>query len=115
MATGRSPAHPQGASKPASPLADPEGSFEGVWCDVLLWLQKDPDTNAKVLLARLRSAHPGRFSGTRLRIQQPGVKDWRGVMAKRLVYAASDEPAVGQRSQGRLSPGRNRNQRPIFR
>ena len=24
--------------------------FEGVWCDVLLWLQKDPDTNAKDLL-----------------------------------------------------------------
>ena len=36
--------------------------FEGVWCDVLLWLQKDPGTNAKDLLARLRSAHPGRFS-----------------------------------------------------
>ena len=28
--------------------------FEGVWCDVLLWLQKDPDTNAKDLLAKLR-------------------------------------------------------------
>ena len=24
--------------------------FEGVWCEVLLWLQKDPDTNAKDLL-----------------------------------------------------------------
>ena len=24
--------------------------FEGVWCDVLLWLQKDPDTNAKDML-----------------------------------------------------------------
>ena len=33
--------------------------FEGVWCDVLLWLQKDPDTNAKDLLAKLCTAHPG--------------------------------------------------------
>ena len=35
--------------------------FEGVWCDVLLWLQKDPDTNAKDLLAKLREVYPGRF------------------------------------------------------
>ena len=41
--------------------------FEGVWCDVLLWLQKDPDTNAKDPLARHRSAHPGRFSDAQLR------------------------------------------------
>ena len=30
-----------------------EDPFEGVWCDVLLWLQKDPDTTAKDLLAIL--------------------------------------------------------------
>ena len=59
--------------------------FEGVWCDVLLWLQKDPDTNAKDLLAKLCTAHPGRFSDTQLRTLQRRVKDWRGVMAKRLV------------------------------
>ena len=32
--------------------------FEGVCCEVLLWLQKDPDTNAKDLLAKLREAYP---------------------------------------------------------
>ena len=69
-----------------------------MWCDVLLWLQKDPDTNAKDPLARLRSAHPGRFSDAQLRTLQRRVKDWRGVMAKRLVYAASDEP-VSERSE----------------
>ena len=63
--------------------------FKGVWCDVLLWLQKDPDTNAKELLARLRAAHSGGFSNAQLRTLQHRVKDWRGVMAKRLVYAAS--------------------------
>ena len=68
-------------------------SFEGVWCDVLLWLQKDPDSNAKDLLAKLREAYPGRFSDAHLRTLQRRVKDWRGVMAKRLVYPTSDEPA----------------------
>ena len=72
--------------------------FEGVWCDVLLWLQKDPDTNAKDLLARLRSAHLGRFSDAHLRTLQRRAKDWCGGMAKRLVYAASDEP-VSERSE----------------
>ena len=67
--------------------------FEGVWCDVLLWLRKDPDSNAKDLLAKLREAYPGRFSDAQLRTLQRRVKDWRGVMAKRLVYATSDEPA----------------------
>ena len=61
--------------------------------------RKDP-FEGEDLQARLRSAHPGRFSDAQLRIQQPGVKDRRGVMAKRLVYAASDEPAVGQRHRG---------------
>ena len=64
-----------------------------MWCDVLLWLQKDPDTNAKDLLAKLREAYPGRFGDAHLRTLQRRVKDWRGVMAKKLVYAASDEPA----------------------
>ena len=67
--------------------------FEGVCCDVLLWLQKDPDSNAKDLLAKLREAYPGRFGDAHLRTLQRRVKDWRGVMAKRLVYSTSDEPA----------------------
>ena len=53
--------------------------FEGVWCEVLLWLEKDPDTNAKDLLARLRKAHPNRFGDAQLRTLQRRVKDWRGV------------------------------------
>ena len=62
--------------------------FEGVWRDVLLWLQKDPDTNAKDLLAKLREAYPGRFGDAQLRTLQRRVKDWRGVMAKGLLYAS---------------------------
>ena len=67
--------------------------FEGVWCDVLLWLEKDPDTNAKDLLARLHKAHPGRLGDAQLRTLQRRVKDWRGVMARKLVYAAPVGPA----------------------
>ena len=58
-----------------------------------MWLQEDPDTTAKDLLAKLRQANPGRFRYVQLRTLQRRVKDWRGVMAKKLVYAASDEPA----------------------
>ena len=41
--------------------------FEGVWCDVLSWLQEDPDAKAIALLNRLKSAHPDRFSDTHWR------------------------------------------------
>ena len=37
--------------------------------------------------------HSGRFSDVQLRTLQRRVKDWRCVMAKRLVYATSDQPA----------------------
>ena len=67
--------------------------FEGVWRDVLLWLEKEPDTNAKDLLAKLRKAHPGRFGDAQLRTLQRRVKDWRGVMARKLVYTTPSEPA----------------------
>ena len=53
--------------------------FEGVWCDVLLWLQKDPDTNAKDLLAKLREAYPGpvrRCSSANAAAQSEGLA-WR--------------------------------------
>ena len=66
--------------------------FEGVWRHALLWLQKDTDTNARDLLAKLREAYPGRFGDAQLRTLQRRVKDWRGVMAKGLLYAAPDEP-----------------------
>ena len=76
--------------------------LESVRCDVLLWLEKDPDTNAKDLLARLRKAQPGRFGDAQLRTLQRRVKDWRGVMAKKLVYAAPDEPLLEQKNRGEL-------------
>ncbi len=58
--------------------------FEGVWCDVLSWLQEDPDASAVVLLGRLQEAEPDRFSRAHLRTLQRRVQQWRGIMAKKL-------------------------------
>jgi len=75
--------------------------FEGVWSDILLWLQKDPDATAKSLFQRLRTSHPGRFSDGQLRTLQRRIKGWREVMARDLVYAClegqeiADAAAVG--------------------
>ena len=40
---------------------------EGVWCDVLGWLQEDPDASAVALLGRLQETEPDRFSRAHLR------------------------------------------------
>ncbi len=64
--------------------------FEAVWIDVLRWLQHDPDTTAKELFERLQREHPGRFPDGQLRTLQRRVKEWRQIMAKKLVYACMD-------------------------
>ena len=61
-------------------------------CGVLSWLQEDPDASAVVLLGRLQEAEPDRFSRAHLRTLQRRVKQWRGIMAKKLVYATAGEP-----------------------
>ena len=64
--------------------------FEGVWCGVLDWLQEDPDATAVELLGRLQAVEPDRFSRAHLRTLQRRVQLWRGIMANKLVYAASE-------------------------
>jgi hypothetical protein len=39
--------------------------FEEVWPEILLWLQQDPDSTAKSLMARLQRDYPGRCHQTR--------------------------------------------------
>ena len=41
--------------------------------------------------ARLQAEHPDRFSAAQLRTMQRRVKQWRGIMAKELVYAGTEE------------------------
>ena len=57
---------------------------------MLGWLQEDPDASAVALLERLQAAEPDRFSRAHLRTLQRRVQQWRGIMANKLVYAASE-------------------------
>ena len=49
--------------------------FEGVWGNVLVWLQTEPDATSKALMARLQAEHPDRFSEAQLRTMQRRVKE----------------------------------------
>ena len=57
-----------------------EDPFAGVWCDVLGWLQEEPDASAVALLGRLQAAEPDRFSRAHLRTLQrrcsSGAASW---------------------------------------
>lgn len=64
--------------------------FEDVWYDVLCWLQQEPDTTAKVLFERLQGEYPERFPDGQLRTLQRRVRQWRIIMARKLVYACID-------------------------
>ena len=68
-----------------------EDPFARVWCDVPVWLQEEPDASAVALLGLLQSAHPDRCSQAHLRTLQRRVQQWRGIMAKKLVYGSADE------------------------
>jgi len=66
-------------------------AFEGVWYEVLDWLQQEPDVTAKSLLKRLQYKYPGRFVDGQLRTLQRRVKEWRKIMARELVYACMEQ------------------------
>jgi hypothetical protein len=65
--------------------------FETAWPEILGWLQREPDVTAKELLCRLQQMLPGDFADGQLRTLQRRVREWREVMAKKLVYACLDE------------------------
>ena len=66
-----------------------EDLFEGVWCDVLGWLQQDQDASPVALLARLREAEPHRFNRAHLSALRRRIQRWRGIIGNNMVYAAS--------------------------
>ena len=61
---------------------------------MLMWLQAEPDATGKALMARLQSECPDRFTEAQLRTMQRRVKEWRGIMANKLVYAGTDEASA---------------------
>jgi hypothetical protein len=67
--------------------ADP---FDGVWAEVLLWLQEQPEATAKSLLERLEGKYPGRFPRGQLRTLQRRIRQWRRVMARELIGACME-------------------------
>ena len=83
-------AHRKPRVKPPSTWRTRKDPFEGVWRNVLDWSQKDPDASAVALLGRLQEAKPDRFSRAHLCNLQRRVRQWRGIMASKLVYAASE-------------------------
>ena len=81
---------PTHAKRPAKPRTwrtrkDP---FAGVWSDVLYCLQQEPDATAKLLLQRLQSHYPGQFPDSQLRTLQRRVREWRKIMARKLIYTS---------------------------
>ncbi len=69
--------------------------FEEVWPEILIWLQREPDVTAKELFFRLQHEHPGQFADGQLRTLQRRVREWRQVMARKLVYACLDADEEG--------------------
>ena len=74
--------------------------FEGVWCEILDWLQQQPDAKAAELLDRLMARYPGRYSRRQLRTLQRRVRQWRIVVAKQLVYASAEQNEMNEADRG---------------
>ena len=107
------PTHEKDAPKARAPHTwrthpDP---FEGVWCEILHWLQKEPDATATVLLDRLIRRHPDRFSRRQLRTLQRRVRQWRSVMASKLVYASAQRSAEIKANPGDIGRATVRSRR----
>jgi hypothetical protein len=72
--------------------------FEEVWPEILLLLQRDPDSTAKSLMEQLHRDYPGRFSEGQLRTLQRRIREWRRVMAKSLVHMCHDGKMAGEQA-----------------
>ena len=78
--------------------------FEGVWCEILDWLQQYPDAKAAELLDRLMARCPGRYGRRQLRTLQRRVRQWRIVVAKQLVYASAEQNEMNEAARGDITP-----------
>ena len=78
--------------------------FEGVWSEILKWLQKQLDVGASELMDRLIRRYPDRYSRRQLRTLQRRVPQWRGVMANKLVYASTEQSEIDEERLGNIRP-----------
>ena len=83
---GEARATHQGHTKKTRYWRTRKDPFEKVWPDILQWLQEKPEVTAKLLFQRLQREYPDQFADGQLRTLQRRVKEWRYIMAKKLVY-----------------------------
>jgi hypothetical protein len=110
-------ARPTHRQEPAQPRTwrTRQDPFEGVWPEILAWLQAEPQATARSLFERPQQAYPGRFPAGQLRTLQRRVREWRCVMARDLVYGclgakrgASEPLVLG--AEGQVDPGQGAEQ-----
>ena len=65
--------------------------------------QAEPDATGKAMMTRLQSEHPDRFTEAPLRTIQRRMKEWHGIMAKKLVYAGTDESLAASNGLSELA------------
>lgn len=65
--------------------------FDGVWCEILGWIQKQPDITASALMDRSMRRYPDRYSRRQLRTLQCRARQWRRLVARQLVYASAEQ------------------------
>jgi hypothetical protein len=91
------PTHRQSAARSRT-WRTRQDPFEGVWTEILLWLQEAPEATAKSLFERLQRAYPGRFPEGQLRTLQRRLREWRRLMVRKLVYACWEGEAAGEQA-----------------
>jgi hypothetical protein len=70
--------------------------FEAVWPLVQMWLDEQPDVNAKDLFFRLQESMPGAFPPGQLRTLQRRVKQWRSEIARQLVLGLESDLEIDE-------------------
>ena len=63
------------------------------------WFEAEPWRTSRELLARLQTEVPGAYPETLLRTLQRRVKQWRGDLARRMVFGTQDEAADHDRHE----------------
>ena len=86
------PTH-RGTTRPERDWRTRKDPFELVWPRIVVWLETEPQRNAKELLQRLRREGE-EFTDGQLRTLQRRVKDWRLQAARRLIFAASQSESL---------------------
>ena len=77
--------------------------MKGVGCEILDWLLQQPDAKAAELLDRLMARYPGGYRRRHLRWLQRGVRQWRVVVAKQLVYASAEQNEMDEAGLGGIT------------